>query len=175
MAAKAFGLLGYAAIVPGEKELGVRGVSYVDRFAGKSVPVICANLFKSGDDKPVLGPYVILKTEAGLSVAVIGLIDGSLCDPWLGVSFGQAVKEPSEVLPGIVKKARSKADLVVLVYHGTVNPDSELAKVKGIDLILTTHRHGQDRLFPAKDENTVNAPVNKLGGAVLVDSETSTN
>lgn len=174
-AAEALDLLGYGAMAPGEKELGVRGVCYMDRFASKTVPVICANLFKSGEDKPVFRPYVILKTKGGLKVAVIGLIDGSLCNPWLGMSFGQTVKNPSQVLGGIVKQVRSKADLVVLVYHGTVKPDSDLAKVKGIDLILATHRQSQDRLFPAKDANTVDAPVGKIGEAVLVISETSTN
>jgi 2',3'-cyclic-nucleotide 2'-phosphodiesterase (5'-nucleotidase family) len=174
-AGKALDLLGYAAFVPGEKELGVRGVRYVDRFTSKAVPAICANLFGADQQQPVYQPYAIVKTAGGLRVALIGLIDGSLCNPWLGVSFGQEAKEPSQVLPGIIKQARNKADLVVLVYHGTVGPDSQVAKLKGIDLVLATHRHSSDRLFPKKDSNTVNAPVGKAGSAVLVNSETSTN
>lgn len=174
-AAKALGMLGYVAVVPGEKELGLRGVSYVDRFATRTVPVICANVFKMDQPRPVFRPYAILRTGGGLKVAVIGLIDGSLCNPWLGVSFGQEVRAPAQVLPGVIKQVRSKADLVVLVYHGIVSPDTQLAKIKGIDLVLATHRRTSGRLFPTKDKNIVNAPVGRCGSAVLVNSETSSN
>ena len=201
VSAQALNILGYGAMVPGEEELGVRGTSYIDRFGAstkapsadaadaessdKSKPavaqaapqcvVVCANLFKEGEAKPIFPPYVVLKTSGGLRVAVIGLIDESLCSPWLGMSFAKVVKDPRDVLPAVVKEARSKADLVVLVYHGVVDASSNLAKVTGIDLILSTHPDGQDRIFPAKDSNTVDAPVDKLGDAVLVKSKTSTN
>ena len=180
-AAQALALLGYQAMVPGEEELGVRGTSYIDRFADASGQtaaqntVVCANLFEAGEHKPIFAPYVVLKTAGGLRVAVIGAIDESVCSPWLATSFGKTVKDPSDVLPAIVKEAAKKADLVVLIYHGVVDPAGSLAKVKGIDLILATHPHDQDRLFPEKDSNTVDAPVGKLGGAILVNSETSTN
>lgn len=174
VAAQAVKLLGYGAMVPGEKELGVRGVVHTKRFSPKTA-LVCANVFRPGESKPVFRPYVILKTSSGLRVAVIGMIDGTLCTPWLETSFGQIVKEPSTLLPALVKETRQKADLVVLVYHGTVNAQSNLAKVKGIDLVLATHKHSQGRLFPAKGESTVDATVGKLGNAVFVNSETSTN
>lgn len=175
VSAQALELLGYGAIVPGEEELGVRGVRYSDRFNSKTVPVLCANVFKAGETKPLFCPYTVLKTAAGLRVAVIGAIGKTLCEPWLGTSFTQTVEDPSRVLPPIVKEARAKADLVVLVYHGVVEKDNDLAKVQGIDIILATHKHKQERLFPEKDANTVQAPVDKLGSVTLVRSETSTN
>jgi len=191
VASQAMNTLGYGVMVPGEEELGVRGTRYIDKFtaapsgSGKTqsvssktasrCPVICANLFKRGSDKPLFPPYVVLKTAAGLRVAVIGLIDESLCSPWLGTTYDQVVKDPKEVLPALVKQARAKADIIVVVYHGVADPASSLAKTKGIDLVLTTHPDDQNRIFPAKDSNTVDAPVGKLGSAVLVKSETSTN
>ena len=174
VAAQAVKLLGYGAMVPGEKDLGVRGVSQTKRFVSKTA-LVCANIFRAGESKPVFPPYVILKTSGGLRVAVIGMIDKSLCTPWLTSSFGQIVKEPVPLLPALVKETRKKADLVMLVYHGTVKMQKDLADVKGIDLILTTHRHSQGRLFPAKGESTVDAPVGKLGNTMLIESETSTN
>lgn len=174
VASQAIKLLGYGVVVPGEKELGVRGAAYTDRFSTKST-VVCGNLFKAGETKPIYRPYTVLKTVGGLRVAVIGMIDGKLCDPWLATSFGQVVSPAVAMLPAVVKEARGKADLVVLAYHGAVDAKSELAKVKGIDLILTTHRHSTGRLFPAKGETTVAAPVEKLGNVVIVNSETSTN
>ncbi len=196
VASQAMKLLGYGAMVPGEEELGVRGTSYIEHFtasakappaaadskdkpasgqAAAPCPIVCANLFKEGETKPILPPYVVLKTAGGLRVAVIGLIDESLCSPWLGMSFGKVVKDPGEVLPAVAKEARAKADLVVVIYHGVVSASSSLARIKGIDLILSTHPDDQHRIFPAKDSNTVDAPVGKLGSAVLVESETSTN
>jgi|GEM_PF-885748 len=175
VSAQALDLLGYGLIVPGEKELGVRGVRYTDQFKTKTAPLLCANVFGAGESKPRFRPYIILKTSGGLRVAVIGLVARSVCEPWLQTSFGEVVKEPSHVLPPIIKQLRPKADLVVVVYHGIVTPTSDLARVSGIDLILATHRHNQDRLFPSKESNIVSAPVGKLGSAVLINSETSTN
>lgn len=202
VAAQAIRLLGYDAMVPGEEELGVRGTSYIERFAvlpkpsrtatindptptskTKLVPaqatapctLVCANLFKEGQTKPIFSPYVVVKTAGGLRVAVIGLIDESICSPWLSMSSDKLVKDPLDVLPPVVKEARRKADLVVVIYHGVVGGSSSLADVKGIDLILSTHPDDQDRIFPTGDSNTVDAPVDKLGSAVLVRSGTSTN
>lgn len=188
VAAQAVHMLGYGAMVPGEEDLGIRGTSYIERFispGGKTEPaspqpaarctVVCANLFKEGESNPLFAPYVVLKTAGGLRAAVIGLIDESLCSSWLGMSSDRVVKDPMDVLPAVVKKARAKADLVVVVYHGVVGSSSKLANVEGIDLILAAHPDDRDRLFPVEDSNTVDAPVDKLGGAVLVKSGTSTN
>lgn len=175
VSAQAMALLGYNLVVPGEKELGVRGVRYSDHFNSKSVPLICANVFSEGSDKPLFRPFVILKTAGGLQVAVIGLIAPSVCEPWLRTSYGEVVRDPIKVLGPIVKQVRPKADLVVVVYHGVIDPASSMAKAAGVDLVLTTHKHSQDRLFPGEGANTVPAPVSRLGSAVLVKSETSTN
>lgn len=175
VSAKALDLLAYDLMVPGEAELGVRGVRYIDKFAANSTPLICANLYKNGDSKPRLKPFVILKSAGGLRVGVIGLIGPSVCEPWLQASFGETVKSPSEVLPQILKQVRPQCDLVVVVYHGVIQPKDPLAGIAGIDLILASHKHSQDRLFPSKESNTVAAPVEKLGGAILIRSETSTN
>lgn len=175
VSAQALDLLGYGMIVPGEKELGVRGIRYTDQLKSETAPLVCANVFRAGESKPRFRPYVILKTANGLRVAVIGLVGRSVCEPWLQTSFGEIVKEPSEVLPPIIKQVRPQADLVVVAYHGNVEPTTDIGKIAGIDLVLVTHKHNQDRIFPGKDSNTISAPVSKLGSAVLVYTETSTN
>lgn len=175
VSAKAMELLGYGAIVPGENELGVRGVRYTDMLKSRSAPLVCANVFQAGATKPLFQPYVILKTSSGLRVAVIGLVAKSVCEPWLQTSFNEVVKEPSEVLPAIIKQVRPKADLVVVVYHGIISKGDGLSKVVGVDLILASHKRTQEKIFPAKDQNVVSAPVGELGSAVLINSETSTN
>ncbi len=175
VAAKALGLLKYDLIVPGEAELGVRGVRYLDKLKSLKAPLVCANLHKMGEDKPLFRPYAIVKTTGGLRVGLIGLVGQSVCDPWLQTSFGETVKLPSKALPPIIKQIRPQCDLVVVVYHGVIQPEDELAKVSGVDLILATHRHTQDRLFPSKESNIVSAPVEKIGKTFLVKSETSTN
>jgi len=175
VASKAIGILGYNAMAPGEEELGARDVQYLKRFDPKSVPIVCANLYKTGETKPLYPPFVICHTSGGLDVAVIGVVDGSLVGAALTTTFGMEAKNPLEGLGAIVKQARAKADLVVLVYHGVPAADSGLDKIQGIDLILTSHPHSSARIFPVKDSNSIEAPVKKLGGAVLINSETSTN
>ena len=175
VAAQALDLLEYGVMIPGEKELGVRSVRYIERFSPKT-PIVCANLFKSGETKPIFPPYTVLKTANGLRVAIIGLVDDSLCSPWLAASYGETAGDAGEVLPSVVKDARKSADLVVLAIHGGAEIKIDPVKLKGVDLIITTHRHSQDRFFPEKDKNIVDVPVTeKLGGAVLINSETSTN
>ena len=171
---KALGLLSYQVMVPGEEELGVRGTQYIGKFDTKSVPIICGNLYKSGEAEPIYPSYIILRTNGGVKVGVIGLTDPSLGGSSLTMNFGQVLEDPWEKLDSIIKDIRKKADLIVLVYHGSIDIVKQKKDIQGIDLILATH-HSRQRLFPEQGKNSVDVPVEKLDDIILLNGETSTN
>lgn len=175
VAAKAMGLLGYGAMVPGEEELGIRGSSYINRFNAKSVPVLCANLYKLGSDKPIFQAYTFLKTSSGLRVGVIGLVDKSVGGALLEKQTGQTISDAGPVLKQLIKAVRAKSHLVVVVFHGPMQAAEKLAEINGVDLILATHRSVPDVTFAGKDTNIVEAPVKKIGRVVVADAGTRTN
>lgn len=171
--AKALKLLGYDAMVPGEEELGVRGARYIDRFASKSTSIVCANLFQ--EDKQVFPPYVIIETKSGARVGVIGLVDLNVENMFIAKSFTEKVKEPSEVLPGVIKELKGKADVIVVVYHAPADKAEPLAKVPGVDVVISTHRSDKHVFFPSAESNEVEAPVTVQGGVAVLDAKTRTN
>ena len=171
---RALKMLGYAAMVPGEEELGVRGTRYISKFEHKSVPLLCANLFKEGGDKPKYAPYRVLKTSSGVKVGVIGLLGEQIGGPLMAKNSAETVKNALTTLRSAVKAVRPKSDVVVVLYHGTPDEARNLAGVKGVDLILSTHRAGE-LLFPEKGANKVVAPITRQGGVVMVSCETNAN
>ncbi len=173
--ASALKLLKYDAMIPGEEELGVRGARYIDYFDPDAVPIVCANIFNAGEDEPAYRPYVILTTNSGLKIAVIGLMDVSVEDIFVSKRFTQVVKEPSDVLPPIVEAVREKVDLVFVVYHASADKAEELAAVPGVDLILATHRSDKHVSFPSPDSNRVEEGVEIRDGVVYIEARTRTN
>lgn len=167
-------LLGYGAMIPGEEELGARGKRYINKFGNKTTPVICANLYKLGDNKPKYNPYTILKTKNGLRVGVIGLISERTIGPLMAKEYGETVKEPVVALKPLIKSVRSKSDLVFVVIHGNSEDAEKLVSVNGVDLILSTHRTSE-LIFPKKDTGQIDAPVKKIGNVVLIGAETNAN
>ena len=173
--ARALKLLEYDAMIPGEEELGVRGARYIDCFDPKQVPILCANLFKSGGDRPAYAPHVIVKTGSGLRVGVIGLLDVSVDKMFISKSFDETVKDPAETLKPLVDELRPKSDVIVVVYHATAAEAEKLADVGGVDLILSTHRTEKRVKFPDEDANEVEAVARTRNGVVLVHAGTKAN
>ncbi len=139
------------------------------RCAGAAFPIVLANVRDSVTGKPLFQPYVILDKRvtatgpdgrplaATVRIGVIGLIT-PVVNQWNRKALeGRAVAE------GIVETARRMipqmraegADVVVAVSHGGLDdapyaPDMEngswhLARVPGIDAMLTGHAH---QVFP---------------------------
>jgi 2',3'-cyclic-nucleotide 2'-phosphodiesterase (5'-nucleotidase family) len=63
--AKALRILGYAAMVPGEEELGIRGTRYLDKFVRYSVSVLCGNLLSRGSTQRCYPSHKIVVTQSG--------------------------------------------------------------------------------------------------------------
>lgn len=175
VAAKALKALGYAAMIPGEEELGVRGTRYVGRFGSQSSPIICANLYKDGTDKPIYAPYTIKNTKNGLRVALVGLIAPDAAGPFLGKQYGESVKDPAQILKSVIPGVRQKADVVAVIFHGQAADAEKLASQQGVDLIVASHCSTERPLFPEKGKSEMDAPVKKVGGAYIINAETRTN
>lgn len=167
-------LLGYSAMVPGEEELGARGKRYINKFNSAAPPVICANLYELGAKKPKYPPYIVIKTKSGLRIGVVGLLAERVGGPFISKEYGETIKDPAVTLKSLITVVCSKSDLVFAVIHGTHEDAEKLASVKGVNLILSTHRTGE-LIFPEKDTNQANAPVKKMGNVVLVNAETNAN
>lgn len=172
---KALTLLGYDAMVPGEDEIGRSGERLIERFDPNAVPIVCANLFREGEEKPAYAPYLIRATKQGIRVGIIGLLDDEVGRVFQKKEFQHAVRDPLDGLDALVKTVRAESDVVVAVYHGSAEAAEKVAAVDGIDLVLSTHRTGREVPFPAEPTNVVSAPVRKSGRVVLVEAETKAN
>ncbi|MCL5105258.1 MAG: hypothetical protein M1133_14265 [Armatimonadetes bacterium] len=177
VAAKALKLIGYGAVVPGDEDIRPAAAQAMKRLKAGSVPIVCANLHAVGDPKPMFPSYVVIETKNHLKVGVVGVIDKSLAGSLLEKGSGLTVDDPLPRLKSVIPVVRAKASMVVVIFHGTLTGAEKLAALKGIDLILCTHRGDRDIAFPdkTKDSNEVTLPVEKRGSLVLVKSGTVSN
>ena len=173
--AKAVKMLGYNAMLPGDEELGIRGIKFINKFDPKSVPIICANIHKEGENKQLYSPYVILKTKNGLKVGVIGLMGDVVSKTLFTRTTNLVVLDQVNVLKSLLKTIRAKSDIVIVLYHGNNADAGKLASIKGVDLILSTHRSHTNIIFPPKPTNEISAPVTRQGSVFIVDAETKSN
>lgn len=144
--------------------LGNHEFNYGKNFLEKSLsfrttPIICANIL-GNDGQPYFGtPYKILKCGQ-YRVAILGLTTQYI-PHWepaahlKGLKFVSAVTAAKKILPIL----RQKADVILVAYHGGLERDlktnqltepltgeneaAELAKLPGIDALITGHQHRQ--------------------------------
>ena len=172
---RALTTLGYGAIVPGEEELGIVGEQSAKQFEKQPVPLVCANLHDKGQKQAKYKPSVILTTSGGLKVGVIGVIDKALGGDLLEKTFGETVSDPVQAVQSQVSALKRKCDLLIVIYHGPAASAEKLAAIKGIGLVLCTHRSSKDNLFPSKGLNIVDARVESRGNARVVNAGTNAN
>lgn len=118
---------------------GPQAVANLATHFGK--PLLCANLFtQAGDLIPGVAASKILKFK-GLSLAIIGLT--APMNNFYTNFFGFPVKEPVEIMPKLIEKARQQgAGTILALTHIASKSDIELAQqVAGIDLIIGGHDH----------------------------------
>ncbi len=181
LAAKAMKLLDYDAVVPGENEMGRPGERAIDKFGPDLPPLVCANYTdpsdagRSDQASGVVRPYVVVKTGSGLRVGLIGLLSRSAARAFQETDFQDCLREPLSVLKELAPKVRPQCDLLAVVYHGPLDEAHELASVKGVGLVLATHRLGREVPFPEKPSNEVEAPVKMVGDVPVVGSLTHEN
>lgn len=175
VAAQALGIMDYGAMVPGDVELGLGGTQMVEQFEKMKVPLVCANLYDKGAKEPKYKPFIVLTTRGGVRVGVIGALDKQLGADFLERSFGQSISDPVQAVTKLVPELRKKCDVLIVVYHGVSASAGKLAAIKDVDLVLCTHRHSRENLFPEKDSNIINVKVDKPTAGYVVDAATNEN
>lgn len=171
---KALAMLEYNAMVPGEEELGRSGHRLIDEFDPKQVPIICANLKAEEGGKASYPPYIIVKTKGGLRVGLMGLLDQDIGKLFQQKYLAGVISDPVDALRSNVHRLRSQCDTVVVIFHGPADRAEKLASVKGIDVILSTHRTSREVSMPPKGLNEVEATTKTVNETVLVDAGTKT-
>ncbi len=140
---EAMNLMGYDAMVPGERDFTFGAAVFRQRMAEAKFPFLAANLLDASGNL-LCKPYVI-KEVGGRKIALVGLT-GSLVPNVAQAPFGGAapetltVQDPLVVAKEVVAKAQQATKIVIVLSHLGSDMDKRLAKeVPGITLILSGH------------------------------------
>ena len=140
-------LVDYDAVSLGNEDLTVEGFKAVRRASG-SLPFVCANFELRVPGRSTIRrprwcrPYRIIRSS-GLKVAVLGLVmrdDGFM----LSKKYDPAVvvSDPIETAREWIPKARSSADVVIVLFHGWLpERDRLVRRFPEIDVVLSGHEH----------------------------------
>lgn len=158
---RAFNLLGYDATTVGNHEFNY-GLDFLNETLNDAkMPVVNANVYKAGTEKPYFEPYVILKKTVvddrgkkhTLKVGVIGFVTPQIMEWDKGNLDGKVetksiVESAKKYVPIMKKKG---ADIIVALAHtgisaepyqpGMENAAYYLTQVNGIDAVFTGHQH----------------------------------
>ncbi|MEK6647125.1 MAG: redoxin domain-containing protein [Candidatus Firestonebacteria bacterium] len=139
---KAFNLLKYDVMVPGDQEL-ILGTDFIVKEAQtNNLPLVAANfeVCTLTNCRP-LGKSYIIKEIGKYKVAVIGIVS-----PKAFTFFPKAIKEnlkfsdPKERISEILQEIKGKVNLTILVTHAGYDEDRKLAEnIDGIDVIVGGH------------------------------------
>ncbi|MHB2167845.1 bifunctional 2',3'-cyclic-nucleotide 2'-phosphodiesterase/3'-nucleotidase [Alsobacter sp. R-9] len=158
--------LDYVCATVGNHEFNY-GLSYLGfALSGAQFPFVCANIVKA-DGSPLLRPTMIfdrdVTDEAGqrqrLKIGVIGFVPPQIMQWDQGHLAGKLVaSDIVDAAQKYVPDLARQTDVVVALCHsgieggerkgGEENAALHLARVPGIDVILTGHQH---KVFPGKD------------------------
>lgn len=176
--ANALNLMRYDAVGLGNHDLDY-GLSYLKRMAQHlDMPMISSNLHQQ--DMSPLRPYALINCPLpgsqgeALRVGILSVLPEQTSIWNRHVLQGSAQVSPAEacVQRAVPQLRALGADLVVVLAHmGIEEPNSSsgtrdcalpLAKIDGVDAIITGHTH---RRFPGSDHHD-NADVDTLGGTL---------
>ncbi len=140
---EAMNLMGYDAMVPGERDFTFGVAVFRQRMAEAKFPFLAANLLDANGNL-LCQPYVI-KEVGGRKIALVGLT-GSLVPnqakaPLLGgAPETLTVQDPLVTAKEVVAKAQQETKIVIVLSHLGSDMDLRLAEeVPGITLILSGH------------------------------------
>lgn len=142
LAMLAYDIMEYQAIAVGDQDLGQSAEYFREIQKKHGSPFICANLYYNG--RLLTEPYRIIKLEKQrLNVGVVGVVERGFApqpqrpSDTMSAAAGLEVRPPVNALRGIVKKLRSKVDLLVLLSHASPETEKEIAGTcPQFDLIL---------------------------------------
>lgn len=148
--------MNYAAITIGNHEFDYGGPRMKELLEQVNAPVVCANFFDYGAEKPVYAPYVI-QTLGDKRVAFVGV-----CTPetmsaesysFFDEENHQLYDLRNDQVPALVQEAvdnarQEGADYVVLLSHlgekevaDAISSYELVAQTRGIDVVLDGHTH----------------------------------
>ena len=117
------------------------------------------NLVDSTTKQTIFAPWVDTRISS-INITILGLTD-ERANP--GKDAGYTILPWQDVLPEVVAKVDTKADMIILLSSYPDNINKEIARtVQGIDLILES-AHGTSNLNPRKVEETLLARVGSRG------------
>lgn len=115
-------------MTPGELDLAL-GVSFLKKL---NLPYVSVNIMEQG--KTAFNPYTIVKRDK-LKIAFFGV-----SDPKAFSKSDISIADPAESLNKSIKSFAESVDLKILLSHGGILFDQELAKkISGIDFIISSH------------------------------------
>lgn len=136
------------AIAPGNHDYNYGATRLIELSKQLKATVLSANTVKSGTKKDIFKPYKIYKLPSGIKVGVFGLTTPETAyksNPknTEGIEFLNPVEQAQKM----IKKLRSKCDVLIAVMHMGVDASSEFTSERianeapGIDLIVDGHSH----------------------------------
>jgi 5'-nucleotidase/UDP-sugar diphosphatase len=129
---EAMNLLGYDALVLGERDLQLGPEVLRQRMDEADFPVLSANARLAETGELLASPYAILNV-GGLSIGIIGLTGIS---PDIPLAF--TISDPLAAAEEVLKEVEPQADLIVLLSHLGWDGNKALADLAGeIDLVVS--------------------------------------
>ena len=155
---KTMNMMGYDAMAVGNHEFNY-GHEYLKKVASTAkFPFLSANILDERTGEPAFPPYKIIH-RAGLKIGILGLTTPSIPKWELPENYKGLKFEAPEVAAKkyvLVMKTYEKCDLIITVLHaGFAGQDdngeytlatwedsaANVARINGIDLLLTGHKH----------------------------------
>ena len=125
---EAMNLIGYDAMVLGERDLQLGPETLRQRMAEAAFPLLSANVELEG--KLFAQPYVIKEMD-GHRIAIIGLT-GVVPE----AAHGFQVRDPLETARQLVSQLRPQADIIIILAHVGQEVEQRLREIQGIDVIV---------------------------------------
>ncbi|RPI78777.1 MAG: bifunctional metallophosphatase/5'-nucleotidase [Desulfobacteraceae bacterium] len=105
-------------------------------------PILCSNVTFAVDKKP-LTPLYRIESVGSVRVGIFGLVAKETAS-YRAMREGLGVAGVITTARAIVKKLRSKADIIVLISHCGKETDEKIAQTaSGIDVIIGGHSHSR--------------------------------
>jgi len=140
---EAMNMIGYDAMVLGERELSLGPTILRQRMQEAAFPLLSANVVISATGELFAQPYVI-REMGGHTVAIVGLTEPLSPIRVAGESEALLARDPIQFGVPYVQEAAQKADIVIVLSHmGTALDEQRAAAVPAIDLIVG----GRDRVL----------------------------
>ncbi len=145
--ARAMHLMGYDAINLAREEILLGTDEILNLRDREQVPLVSTNLYRQGEDKPLVFPYVIKRMatssflgfkHGGVKVAILGVASDDVKDQRGRVVSGDfEIIEPREALRTTLQKLRKHCDVIILLSDLDLKEAMQLSQeIPGIDVFF---------------------------------------